>query len=109
MVPGGGWVQQGAGAGVQQRAVRVAPHIASPLSLELPTDLREVSQCPCHHDRPGSPLAPSLASWLDAGQDPVIFMSMGSIYQVQDHVLDLFQQVTYSKLLYYSRSSYIRI
>ena len=25
-VPGGGWVQQGAGAGVQHRAVRVAPH-----------------------------------------------------------------------------------
>ena len=46
VVPGGGWVQQGAGAGVQQRAVRVAPHTDSHLSLELPTDLREVSRCP---------------------------------------------------------------
>ena len=59
----------------------------------------------CHHDRPGSPLAPSLASWLEAGQDPVIFMSMGSIYQVQDHVLDLFQQVQYLKLLYYTTTT----
>ena len=69
--------------------------------------MKLVSQCAgtlvtCHHDRPDSPLAPSLASWLEAGQDPVIFMSMGSIYQVQDHVLDLFQQVQYLKLLYYT-------
>ena len=60
---------------------------------------------PLPSHRPGSPLAPSLASWLEAGQDPVIFMSMGSIYQVQDHVLDLFQQVQYLKLPYYYTSA----
>ena len=60
---------------------------------------------PLPSHRPGSPLAPSLTRWLEAGQDPVIFMSMGSIYQVQDHVLDLFQQVQYLKLPYYYTSA----
>ena len=38
-------------------------------------------------------LPADLISWLESTSEDVIYMSMGSIFQLPDEVLDMFQQV----------------
>ena len=47
--------------------------------------------------RPGKGLSVEMTQWLEADTRPVIYMSMGSIYQVPEAVLNIFTQVDSSK------------
>ena len=47
--------------------------------------------------RPGKGLSAEMTQWLEADTRPVIYMSMGSIYQVPEAVLNIFTQVDSSK------------